>query len=293
MRKFIVFVLITIAITIILFSQGVFKKNEQVLTWNVDLIGTNKNLGEGVKIAIIDSGINTKHEDLKKVVTKKYNVINPNNEIIDEFGHGTAIAGIIAAQNNRVGIIGIAPNVEVFDVKVLDEAGFGEVDDLIEALDWSMKNNVDIINISFGFQTNDADLKRKINDVIKSGIIIVAAAGNTYGLKGDYPAMYDGVLSIGSLDKEKKRSNFTSKGNIDFVSPGEDILSTDHNGSYSYFSGTSFASSHVTGLIALLLSENIDSNFSEDIIFSEEEWTKKSHGNGLLTLRKEDIINEY
>jgi subtilisin family serine protease len=179
------------------------------------------------------------------------------------------------------------------EYQVLDKTGRGEVNDLIKALDWSIKKEVDIVNISFGFQVHNKRLKEKIREVIQSNIIIVAASGNSYGLKGDYPAIYEEVLSIGSINKEMKRSNFSSKGNIDFVLPGEDILSTNNIGGYSSFSGTSFAAAHATGMIALILSEDKTFKLTDEITFNLEQWDKQSYGKGLLTLRKEEIINEF
>lgn len=294
MKKYIFFLaILSVTFSILYYKLNSPNHNTQIDTWNKNLISNVKSGGKGIKVAVIDSGINVEHEDLDGVVTKRYNAIDPNQKITDDFGHGTAIAGIIAAQDNNIGIVGIAPEVEIYDIKVLDENGVGEVDDLIEALDYSMKNNVDIVNISFGFQLNDKKLKEKVKEVSQNNIIIIAASGNSYGLKGDYPANYTEVFSKGSINKDLKRSKFSSKGNIDFVQPGEDILSTNNTGDYSHFSGTSFAAAHTTGVISLLLSENTTLSLTEEFIISFENWKNASYGKGLLTLRKKEFINEH
>src|SRR5690606_5550156 len=94
--------------------------------------------------------------------------------------------------------------------------------------------------------------KETINSALQKGIIIVASIGNTYGMRGDYPAIYEGVYSVASINKDLQRSNFSAKRNIDFVMPGENIISTDQEGKYSTFSGTSFSTAYATSLISLL-----------------------------------------
>ncbi|MGR6004971.1 S8 family peptidase [Bacillus paranthracis] len=203
----------------------------------------------------MDNGIYKEHEDLKGKVVKEFNTINLNNPIIDETGHGTAIAGIIAAENNNLGILGVMPNIQLYDVKVLDKQGKGDVDHLIKGIRWCIEQRVNILNISFGLQSESPELKKAIDEAVDSGIIVVAAAGNTYGLGVDYPAKYENVISISSVNKEFKRASSSAKGKIDFAAPGVDILSTNQDGGYSTYSGTSFATAFATGVIAALLAE--------------------------------------
>lgn len=173
---------------------------EQIIPWNLEILAVKKrdSIKDDYKmrIAIVDSGINKDHEDLAGTVVKEFNVINKGEQIRDELGHGTAIAGIIAAQDNNMGIIGIAPSTEIYDVKVLDDEGKGNVDHFIEAIEWCIEEQIDIINISFGFQTDNDELKQTIDKAISKDIIIVASAGNNYGMKTDYPAKYENVISI-------------------------------------------------------------------------------------------------
>lgn len=263
----------------------------QVITWGNDLVGIDTDIVQKkVKIAILDSGINREHEDLKGKVIKEFNAVNRGLPVKDDFGHGTPVAGIISANNNNLGIVGVTQNVEIYDVKVLDESGKGSVANLIEGIKWSIDQNVDILNISFGVQSNSLELEAIIKEALSKNIIIVAAAGNTYGLGVDYPAKYKGVLSISAINENLIRISSSAKGKVDFVAPGKDILSTDGNGKYSLFTGTSFSTAYVTGVIATVLSRtNVDLKpelVKETLINqSKKLGPEKEYGDGLLKLK--------
>lgn len=174
------------------------------------------------------------------------------------------------------------------------------INTLIEAINWCIENEIEIINLSFGFRSENKQLKKTINSALQKGIIIVASIGNTYGMRGDYPAIYEGVYSVASINKDLQRSSFSAKRNIDFVMPGENIISTDQEGKYSTFSGTSFSTAYATGLISILYLEynnetaQIKKNLSFDDylkrhVFYGEEWTFDEYGYGLLNLRGEEL----
>ncbi|MBP3950317.1 S8 family serine peptidase [Bacillus suaedae] len=266
--KRVIFALLVIGISIFFFLYFHFKNIEthyqndleklaslqgEIVTWGLEVTGIDKEIGKNVKVAILDSGINKMHEDLEGKIVGEYNAIEPNTPIVDEFGHGTAIAGIITANSNDKGIVGVTQNVELYDVKVLDELGKGSVDNFIDGIEWCIENNIEVINVSFGLQSHNMELKKVIDKAISSGIIIIGAAGNNYGLTVDYPARYTDVISINSLNEELKRSSTAARGKIDFISPGVDILSTDKNGDYSLFTGTSFATAYATGVISTII----------------------------------------
>ncbi|WP_078382703.1 S8 family peptidase [Sutcliffiella halmapala] len=264
--------------------------NGQITPWGQHLVGIDTEKGKKIKVAILDSGINDNHEDLLGKVYKKYNTINPQDGVHDDLGHGTAVAGIITANNNAIGIVGITQNVEIYDVKVLNEEGKGNIEDLIAGINWSIKEEVDILNISFGVQSNNELLEEAIKEAVSKGIIVVAAAGNTFGLSVDYPAKYENVLSVSSIDEDLNRISTSAKGKIDFVAPGRNILSTSNNGSYDLFEGTSFSTPYLTGVIAATLSHRQETYSSEEIIQKFKQsatyiGTKEEHikyGNGLL-----------
>lgn len=269
--------------------------NSSDLSWSEKIVGYDENEYDlPVKIAILDSGINKEHTDLQGVDFIEYNAISKKEgKVHDDYGHGTAIAGIIAARGGKVK--GIFANPIIYDVKVINEKGEAKLDAVVEGINWSIENEVDIINISFGFINDRKDLKIAIDDALENGIIIIAAAGNTMGLSVDYPAKYDEVLSIASLDKNLKVDSYSAIDKVDYSAPGVDILSTNIDGSYKLFSGTSFATAHATGIIASILKqENIEGQEGLlDVIdnYIMNVGNDKGYGKGLLTLNK-SILEE-
>lgn len=268
------------------------KRNNQILTWGYKKIikTRDNNQGKGVKIAILDSGINIYHKDLNRKIIKQVNMINVKEPINDDLNHGTAIAGIISAKNNNIGIKGIAPSADIYSAKILDKNGNGTIKNLIKGIDWAIKQDVDIMNLSFGMNKDNPKLKKIIEKAIKSGIIIVASSGNNYIKNADYPARYPDVISVGSIDQNLLKSKFSSKGKIDFSAPGKDILSTNNKGGYSLYTGTSFSTAYITGLIALYISNYpnykkiTDSKHIIEILkkHTENLGTKALYGYGML-----------
>ncbi|MGP7816768.1 S8 family serine peptidase [Niallia sp. 01092] len=237
-----------------------------------------------IKIAILDSGINRNHEAIKAQVKKTYNATNGQKKTYDSFGHGTAIAGIIAAKPNKENVIGIFPSAHLYDVQVLDKNGSGKIEDVVKGIRWSIEQKVDIINISFGFQKNSEVLEKAINDALEKGIIIVAAAGNTFGLYTDYPAKYPGVISISAVDKEFNHYSLAATGKINLVAPGVDIPIIGRIRGKNIVSGTSFATAYATGIIAFNLSNGSPKTniLSSNLLKIKELDNKKYTGKGFL-----------
>lgn len=230
-------------------------KNKQFIGWGPNYMGYDTAIRDKkIKIAILDSGINGKHEDLQKKVVKSFNAIDNSKSIQDDFGHGTNIAGIIAATDNDIGIVGVSQNVVIYDVKVLDSAGVGEVEHVIEGLQWAANNNVDIVNMSFGFIKDYPELKKTIDMLLSQNIIVVASAGNNLGQEVDFPAGYTDVISVGSIDLNGKVDVLASTGKIDVYAPGKEIITTSSNGSYETVRGTSFSAAYITGELAKAIS---------------------------------------
>jgi subtilisin family serine protease len=200
----------------------------------------------------MDSGIN-KHLDLGGNIKEGYNAINPSELPVDDYGHGTLVCGVIAAQNNDIGIVGIAPDVELYPIKVLDKYGEGNISVIANAVDWCVKNKIQIINMSFAIEEDKLLLRDAIMEAIDSGIIVVASGSNTYGGEVGYPASYERVISVTAIDKRFKIGKTSPRGKIDFSAPGVSIVSTSNDGDYEEFTGTSLAAPHITGLIALVL----------------------------------------
>lgn len=235
----------------VLISESDCNKN-----WALCLIFTNNEYSiqqykKQIKIAVLDSGINDNHYALEGQIIKKYNAITKTDDTQDNFGHGTTIASIIAAKPNDDIIQGINPFVEIYDVKVIDDKGGGQVAHVIDGIKWSIDNKVDIINISFGFKHDIPELKEIVDKAIKKDIVVVASAGNNYGLGVDYPARYDNVISVGSIDKDIKVSEFNSKGKVNIYAPGEDVIVLTSKGNSTFESGSSLATAYVTGVLSV------------------------------------------
>jgi subtilisin family serine protease len=268
-------------------------ESKNIRNWSHKIIGYDeKEYKNPLKIAILDSGINKEHTEFQGIKFDEYNAITGKREKVkDEYGHGTAIAGIIAAKGDK--IRGVIANPIIYDVKVLNEKGEGKIESVVDGIKWSIKNDVDIINISFGFSSDREDLKKAINSAYDNGIIIIAAAGNTMGLSVDYPANYENVISISSLNSQLNIDPYSATGKIDYSTPGVDVISTDKDGGYSSFTGTSFACAYATGVIASILKqEEIKSkNEFEDIVdkYIVTIGEQELYGKGLLTLNKNSV----
>ncbi|GLY11656.1 S8 family serine peptidase [Pseudobacillus badius] len=216
-----------------------------------------KDIDYSLKIAILDSGIDGEHPDLAGRVKKEYNALDDGAGVRDEFGHGTAVAGVIAASHNDTGIKGMNPLADIYSVKVSNDKGVSEVASLVKGIEWCMKEKVDLMNISLGLSRNSEELERAVNQAIDAGIVIVAAAGNNYMTGTDYPAQYPKVLSVNAVTHDYAADEaYAGYGKIDAAAPGESILTTVPGGGYKVFSGTSMAAAYTTGMVSLIMSEN-------------------------------------
>lgn len=232
------------------------KMNEEV-SWNISCISKkpykNKYKGKNIKVAVIDSGIDT-HDDLNTKewidFSDKVNGYKP----IDSSGHGTNISGIIAARQNGIGVLGIASEAELYSVKILNEDNTTNVSNVIKALEWCIDNDIDVINMSFGMNEYSSILSEVIDRAYKKGIVMIGSAGNNTDTI-QYPAAYDSVISVGSINKDLQPSSFSKNNNkVDLVAPGEDVHTLDYLGGYCTANGTSVAAAHVTGVAAAILS---------------------------------------
>ncbi len=189
-----------------------------------------------------------------------------DNDPMDEMGHGTAVAGIIAAvADNGIGIAGLAHHSRVMNVRAFTSGGNGEEDDVASAILYAIENGAQIINMSWG----DVFVSRVIDDVIRyaasKGIVLVASAGNSSTDQIHYPSGFEGTISVGATDEKDNLAGFSNYGpSVDLVAPGVNILSTSLNGTYSLVNGTSFSAPYVAAAAALLLSEN--SNVTPDAV---------------------------
>ncbi|MGG4344266.1 S8 family peptidase [Paenibacillus lautus] len=216
--------------------------------------------GHRVKIAVIDTGVDFTHPDLKYSLTRGVNLVHRNIPPYDDNGHGTHISGTIAAANSTQGMIGVAPRSVVYPVKAFDHNGSAFVSDIILAIDWCVRAEIDIINMSFGMQTRSRALLDIVGKANQAGVIIVASSGNDGKRRTtDYPARYPQTISVGATDRNRKIPAFSNRGQfVDIYAPGDKIVSAWLQGKYHEMSGTSMATSHVSGAIALLLAQKPD-----------------------------------
>lgn len=209
--------------------------------------------GEGVKVAVLDSGLDFYSEVAPAGIV---DFVDPEFARGDDMtGHGTAVSGIIAAPEDESGIIGIAPDAELYSVRVLDESNEAPISRIISGIDWCIENEVDIINMSFGTSEYSALLEEKIEEAAQAGILLIASAGN--GESVQYPAKFTEVIAVGSVTSAMiKAEDSATGGELEFVAPGENVYSTSLLGGYGAFSGTSLASPHIAGAAAVLLGKD-------------------------------------
>lgn len=224
--------------------------------------------GQGVKVAVIDTGLRESHQDFEsnRIITGK-NFVGTENGTAhttdnDDDGHGTHVAGIIAATaDNGKGGAGIAPKAQISGFCVFAEDESCDAADILEAIRAAIQGHYDIINMSLGSRFYDADEQKVISEAYESGIAVFASAGNFSTNAANYPAALDGVISVAAIDETGAKAEFTNYGStVDLAFPGVNIYSTlgSGNSSYGYMSGTSQASPAAAGTAAVILSARPD-----------------------------------
>lgn len=239
--------------------------------------------GPRVKIGVIDTGIDLTHPDLKANIKGGVNTISSRKSYADDNGHGTHVAGIIGALHNTIGVVGVDPRADLYAIKVLNRNGSGYFSDIIEGLDWAVVNNIQVVNMSLGASEGNQSLLDAINRARVAGIVIVAAAGNSAG-PVSYPAAYPGVIAVSATDSNDAFAYFSSFGpEVAVAAPGVDVYSTYKGGTYATLSGTSMATPHVVGVVALVLSGPIPAVYdtNSDNKWQPEEVEKKIEDSSL------------
>jgi subtilisin family serine protease len=179
--------------------------------------------GDGVKVGVIDTGIGP-HPDL--AVVDGYNFVANVSDYSDDEGHGTHVAGTIAALHNGVGVVGVAPKAQLYALKAMNSHGLGQTSDLVAAIEWAVDHHLQVLNMSYGADKTSETEHRAIVDAATAGIVMVAAAGNNGGAI-NYPAAYPEVMAVGAADRTGTVAPFSSRGPaLGFVAPGVGVLST-------------------------------------------------------------------
>lgn len=257
--------------------------------WGADMINAptawNKGYtGKGVIVAVIDTGVDFNHEDLKNNIwinTKEiagngidddgngyiddvrgWNFDNDNNNVLDNNGHGTHVSGTIAAENNGIGVVGIAYNSQIMSVKALDANGSGSYSNITKGIYYAVDNGAKVINLSLGGNSSNDSLKSAIEYASSKDVIVVMAAGNNGESIPSYPARYayNSGIAVGAVDQNNNLADFSNRSGsqeIAYVTaPGVNVYSTVPNNQYANYSGTSMAAPHIVGVVALMLGAN-------------------------------------
>lgn len=243
----------------------------QEVPWGVHRIGadSNSNTGAGIGVAVIDTGVDLTHPDLAGVVDGD-NEVKPGDPANDDNGHGTHVSGTIAAVDNTIGYVGVAPDATIIAVKVLDRHGSGWVSDINAGIDWVAANkdayNIKVANMSLGGGGYIQSMHDAILAATNVGITFVVAAGNSSAYAGNYsPAAYDDcVITVTALNPDDTFAYYSNWGEppVDLIAPGTNVPSLWKNGGYNTISGTSMASPHVAGSAALFIASYFTTNGS-------------------------------
>lgn len=233
----------------------------EIIDYGIKMVGAplewKECQGEGIKIGIIDTGIDLTHPDLCDRVVRYINFAgdDPQN-IEDDNGHGTHVAGIVAASRNHYGVVGVAPKSQLYIAKAFDAAGNAGSSAIYRSIEWMLEEGVDLINMSFSSPSSDDSYHELVRKAYEQGVICICAAGNNGRLPGDtvgYPAKFDETISVVAVDIHKQRAPFSSKGNrVDIAAAGTKIFSCYPKNSFALLSGTSMATPIITGAAALL-----------------------------------------
>ena len=244
-----------------------------------------------VIIAVVDGGVDYNHEDLdpgdRSRVIQGIDTGNDDDDPMDDLtgdwkNHGTSVAGIIGAMtDNNQGVAGVMWNLKIMPIKVAGEHSIGPFHweaayewDIAEGIDWARENGADVINLSLGGYEEwwyfwDDPVKHAVANAFNVGIVVVAAMGNDNTSQVHYPAGYFETIAVGATNSGDNRASFSNYGHyIDVVSPGVLHFTTERNGQYGYFSGTSCATPFVSGLAGLIISEARDQGinfYNEDV----------------------------
>ncbi len=235
--------------------------------------------GKGVVVAVLDTGVDYNHVDLKDNIWTNpnndaaqgyandihgWNFVDNNNNVLDtsQIGHGTHVAGIIAGENNNFGVTGVAYDAKIMPVKVLDNSGTGSYSSITKGIYYAVDHGANVINLSLGGAYPNSSLESAIKYASSKGVVVVMAAGNDGDNTPDYPATYakNWGLTVGAVDQNKNLADFSNRSGSDSLAyvtaPGVNVYSTIPGNKYTTYSGTSMATPYVTGVVALMLSAN-------------------------------------
>lgn len=231
--------------------------------WNLPEIATETgwSVTKGstdVIVAVLDTGVQSDHPDLQGRLVQGINVVDPSHAPEDDVGHGTHVAGIIAAEvNNNEGVAGMTWFTKIMPIKVLDSTGAGSTYSVAEGIIWATDHGANVINMSLGNYAEADFLHDALKYAYERGVVLVAATGNDNTDRPGFPAAYPEVLAVSATDPDESRAEYSNYGDyVDVVAPGTSIPSTYPGSRYAALSGTSMACPHVAALASLVLAAN-------------------------------------
>ena len=208
--------------------------------------------GPETVVAILDTGVDLSHPDLQGSFVQGHDFVNGDSDPTDDHGHGTLVAGVVAARaNNGLGGVGACSSCSLMPVKVIAGNGAGNAGDIAAGIRWAADNGADVVNMSFTLSGPDDGVRDAIEHAQRLGVLIVAAAGNSGTADVTYPGGYAGVITVAGSDPNDARYDWSSFGGwVQVAAPGCSV-STGAGGSYGDFCGTSSATAFVSGLVGL------------------------------------------
>ncbi|MDY3304107.1 MAG: S8 family peptidase [Clostridia bacterium] len=241
-------------------------QEKEVIDYGVRMVGAplewKETMGEGIKVGVIDTGICETHPDLKGRIRDGINFTSESpSDISDYNGHGSHVSGLIAAEKNGFGVVGVAPKANLYIAKAFDKSGRTQYPAIENSIRWLMDKKVDIINMSFSSAFTSPRYSRMISALHSQGITIICAVGNE-GDKGinniGYPANFKETIAVSAVDINKNIADFSSKSSAAEISAaGINIYSTYLDDGYATLSGTSMATPIITGAAAILQAKGI------------------------------------
>jgi len=247
--------------------EDVITPQAELIDWGIKIIGVpefwRQTKGEGIKVAVLDTGIAHQHPDLRDAIAEMEDFSGSRTGPSDQNGHGTHCAGTIAARQNSSGVVGAAPLAKLYIGKVLGDNGSGSDRSVAGGIDWAVEQKVHVISMSLGSPQRSPLIHAAVQRAANAGIFIIAAAGNE-GPRLDtmgYPGKYAETISVGAIDRRLKVTGFSSRSGrsdniLDIMAPGDQILSTYPPNGLKKLSGTSMATPLISGVVALMLSKH-------------------------------------
>ena len=242
--------------------EAMYRALSETVDWGLSAHGIpelwKKSRGAGVKVAVLDTGIDTGHADLRDGIEVARDFTRSRSGVVDRVGHGTHVAGTIGARQNGLGVVGVAPDCRLLVAKVLGDDGGGSGASVAAGIDWACGEGADVLSLSLGSAQASREMEAAVERAVAAGKFVVCAAGNDGRSNSvNYPARWKTTLAVGAVTREGVLADFSSRGpELDLCAPGHDVVSTYVGGSYARLSGTSMATPFVSGVIALVLAKH-------------------------------------